>query len=199
TIVTKDELEAFLQKVPATVPVLVDEAYFDFVTDSSYATTVPWLGRFPNLIVARTFSKVYGMAGMRLGYALGSPEIIAALRRHITPMNANTAVLRAAAASFGDAAHVADQRHKMIATRDWLCAELKKDGRSYIPSHANFLMVDLGGDVQPAIAAFRERNILVGRKFPSMGNWMRITIGTPAEMQAFMAGLRAIVPVSAAA
>lgn len=197
TIVSKDELEAFLQKVPSSVPVLVDEAYYDFVIDPTYATTVPWIGRFPNLIVARTFSKVYGMAGMRLGYALGTPEMIAGLSRHKTPMDANDAVLRAANASFGDADHIADQRKKMISTRNWLCDELKKDGRSYIPSHANFVMIDLGGDVQPSIAAFRERNILVGRKFPSMGNWLRVTIGTPKEMQAFMAGLRAIVPATA--
>jgi len=197
TIVSKEELQAFMQQVPATVPVLVDEAYYDFVTDPSYATVVPWIAQYPNLIVARTFSKVYGLAGMRLGYALGSAEMISALRRYRLGMNANVGVLRAALASFADAAHVADQRQKMIACRTWLCGELDRDHRAYIPSHANFLMIDLGRDVHPVIGAFAERKILVGRKFPSMGNWMRITIGKPAEMQAFMAGLRAIVPSAA--
>jgi len=105
------------------------------------------------------------MAGMRLGYALGSPALIAAMRRYKLGMNANVAVLRAAMASFGDATHVADQRRRMVSTRD----------------------------VEPVIAAFRQRNMVVGRKFPSMPNWLRITVGTPSEMQAFMTNLRAIV------
>lgn len=192
TIVSLKELDDFLQKVPPTVPVLVDEAYFDFVTDPNYGTVVPWLGRYPNLIVARTFSKVYGLAGMRLGYALSSPDMIARMRPHKLGMNANVAVLRAALASFGDSAHVSDQRKRMIACRDWTCSELKKDGRTFIPSHGNFLMLNLGRDVAPVIAAFRERNILVGRKFPSMDTWLRITVGKPSEMQAFMNVLRQV-------
>lgn len=198
TIVSLDELKGFLDAVPASVPVLVDEAYYDFVTDPSYGTVVPWIARYPNLIVARTFSKVYGMAGLRLGYALGSREIIARMRPHKLPIDANAAALAAGLASFADSAHIADQRQKMISTRDWLVAQLKHDGRNYIPSHANFMMVQMGTDVAPVIRAFRERKILVGRKFPSMPTWMRITIGKPQEMQAYMAGLRAIVPAASA-
>ena len=198
TIVSLAELRAFLDRVPARVPVLVDEAYYDFVDDPAYGTVAPWLSRYPNLIVARTFSKVYGMAGLRLGYALGSPGMIAALRRHKLPMNANQAALAAALACFNDRAHIADQRRRMFAARNWLYAELRKDGRRYIPSQGNFVMIDLATDVEPVVAAFRRRNILVGRKFPAMGTWLRITIGTPAEMRAFMAGLRAIVPARAA-
>ncbi|MGH9415121.1 MAG: pyridoxal phosphate-dependent aminotransferase [Terriglobales bacterium] len=198
TIVSLQELKGFLDAVPSSVPVLVDEAYYDFVTDSSYGTVVPWIERYPNLIVARTFSKVYGMAGLRLGYALGSRQIIARLRAHKLPINANAAALAAALASFGDAAHVADQRRKMIVTRDWLVGELKHDHRAYVPSHANFMMVQMGTDVAPIIRAFRERGILVGRKFPSLPTWMRITIGKPQEMQAYMTALRAIVPAASA-
>jgi histidinol-phosphate aminotransferase len=83
-------------------------------------------------------------------------------------------------------------------TRRWLCQELQKDGRRYIPSEANFVMIDVGGDVRPVIDAFRKKNILVGRKFPSMPNWLRISIGTQNEMATFVAGLREIVPAAAA-
>ena len=83
-------------------------------------------------------------------------------------------------------------------TRDWLCRELERDGRRYIPSHANFLMVDVGGDVQPLIDSFRQRRILVGRKFPSLPNWLRVSMGTKPEMQAFVDALRAIAPARAA-
>ncbi|HXR97946.1 MAG TPA: aminotransferase class I/II-fold pyridoxal phosphate-dependent enzyme [Terriglobales bacterium] len=193
TIVSLDELDAFMKAVPATLPVLVDEAYFDFVADPGYGTVYPWIARYPNLMVARTFSKVYGMAGMRLGYALGSPQNIAAMGTYKLGMNANVAVLQAAMASFGDKAHVADQQKKMIATREWLYAELKKDGREYIPSHGNFVMINLKQDIAPTIVAFRERGILVGRKFPPMDTWLRVTVGKPEEMQAFVTGLRQIV------
>ena len=87
----------------------------------------------------------------------------------------------------------------MNETRRWLCAELDRDERRYIPSHANFVMIDVHGDVAPVIHAFRERGILVGRKFPALPNWLRISIGTPEEIRAFVAGLRAIVPAEKAA
>ena len=86
----------------------------------------------------------------------------------------------------------------MNGTRRALCAELERDGRRIIPPHANFVMIDLGRDVTPVIAAFRDRKIRVGRKFPSMPTWLRVSVGTASEMAAFLAALREIVPVPAA-
>jgi len=148
--------------------------------------------------VVRTFSKVYGMAGMRLGYAVASKANAEALRAHAAWSNANAAVLAASLASLAEPDHVPRQRSINRETRDWLCRELERDGRRYIPSHANFLMIDVGGDVTPFIEAFRERRILVGRKFPSLPNWLRVSMGTKPEMQAFVDGLRAIAPARAA-
>lgn len=105
--------------------------------------------------------------------------------------------MTAAIVSLGDPDHVADQRQRINGTKKWLYGELEKDGRTYIPSHANFMMIDVGSDVAPMIRAFAARNILVGRKFPSMANWMRVSMGTPDEMQKFMAAFREIVPKSA--
>ena len=198
TIVTKDELAFFLERVPRTVSILVDEAYHHFVDDPRYASALEWLDKTPNLVVVRTFSKVYGMAGMRLGYAVSSKENAEALRAHAAWSNANAAVLAAALASLAESDHVPRQRSINRETRDWLCRELERDGRRYIPSHANFLMVDVGGDVQPLIDSFRERRILVGRKFPSLPNWLRVSMGTKPEMQAFVDALRAIAPARAA-
>jgi histidinol-phosphate aminotransferase len=194
TFVTRDELLAFLERVPAATKVVVDEAYFHFADDARYASADQWLGRFPNLLVVRTFSKVFGLAGMRLGYAVGSAEAIAAMQRHRVYSNGNAAVLEAALASLGDSAHVEEQRRRNARTRSWLYAELTKDGRRYIPSQANFVMIGIGSDVKPVIQAFRDRGIMVGRRFPSMEDWLRITIGTPEEMRAFVAALREIVP-----
>ena len=198
TIVAKDELAFFLDRVPRTVSILVDEAYHHFVDDPRYASAFEWIDRAPNLVVVRTFSKVYGMAGMRLGYAVSSRENAEALRAHAAWSNANAAVLAAALASLAEPEHVPRQRSINRGTRDWLCRELEQDGRRYIPSHANFLMIDVGGDVQPLIDSFRERRILVGRKFPSLPNWLRVSMGTKPEMQAFVDALRAIAPARAA-
>jgi histidinol-phosphate aminotransferase len=194
TIVPGDALQAFLARVPATATVVVDEAYHHFVEDPAYASAAGWLDRFPNLVVARTFSKIYGLAGMRLGYAIGSKAKCDELRRQAFFSPANAAVLAAALASLDDEAHVADQRRKLNGTRHWLCAELDKDGRRYMPSETNFVMIHLGTDVTPVIEAFKQRGILVGRRFPPLPDWLRISIGTQAEIEVFAAALKEIVP-----
>jgi len=195
TIVTRDELADFIPRVPSTTLILVDEAYFHFAENPQYGSVIDWIGKHPNLMVARTFSKIYGMAGMRLGYAVGSRENIAAMHDQILRDNGNAAVLAAALASLGDKDYVASSRARMNATRRWLAAQLAQDGRSFIPSEANFMMIDMGTDVAPIIEQFRARNILVGRRFPSMSNYLRVTIGTQPETEAFVAALREIAPV----
>jgi len=198
TIVTRDEFTLFLERVPRTVAILVDEAYHHFVDDPRYASALDWIDKAPNVVVVRTFSKVYGMAGMRLGYAVASKENAEALRAHAAWSNANAAVLAAALASLAETDHVPRQRSINRETRDWLCRELERDGRRYIPSHANFVMIDAGGDVAPLIESFRQRRIFVGRKFPSLSNWLRVSMGTKPEMQAFVDALRTIAPARAA-
>jgi histidinol-phosphate aminotransferase len=197
TIVTREELGSFFERAPQFAFILVDEAYHHFVEDPRYASAFEWVRspwRFPNLIVVRTFSKIYGMAGMRLGYAVSTKENIAAMREHVIWNNTNAAVLEAALACLADPDHVPRHRRLNNDTRRWLCRELEKDQRRYIPSETNFVMIDVGGDVQPLIEEFRKRGILVGRKFASLANWLRVSIGTRQEMETFLAGLRAIVP-----
>lgn len=199
TIVSGDELAAFVSRVPRTTMILVDEAYHDFVEAPAYRSAVELLPRAPNVIVARTFSKIFGLAGMRLGYAVASTDVTRALARRASWDNVNAAALSAALACLADPGLVPRRRRELNDTRRWLCGELDREGRRYIPSHANFVMIDLQADVAPVIHAFRERKILVGRKFPSMPNWLRISIGRPEEMRAFVAGLRAIHPARSAA
>jgi histidinol-phosphate aminotransferase len=193
TIVGADEIGAFLARVPPTATILIDEAYHHFVEDKSYRTSLEWLERYPNVIVVRTFSKIYGLAGMRLGYAVASRENAEALRAQGIWSNGNAAVLAAAVASLADGAAMEERRRVMNDTRRWLCDELRKDGRRYMPSQANFVMIHLGRDVAPLIEAFKARGMLVGRKFPSLPEWLRISIGTRGETAAFLEGLRALV------
>lgn len=197
TIVIREELAEFFKRVPDSTIILVDEAYHHYVEDPRYASAFEWMGKPPNLIVTRTFSKVYGLAGMRLGYAVASRDLIRAMNRHLLEDNANAPVLSAALASLGDADHATRQRRLNNDTRQWLCAELAKDGRRTIPSQTNFVMIDIGSDVRPVIEQFRARGILVGRQFPSLGNWLRVSIGTRQEMEAFLGAFRAIVPATA--
>ncbi len=199
TIVSSAELAAFLERVPRTATVLVDEAYHHFVEDKSYGTVIPSIAKHPNLVVARTFSKIYGLAGMRMGYAVATKENADALRDQQIWSNGNAAVLAAAVASIEDAGHVTQQRDALNGTKRYLCDAFAKDGRRFIPSHANFVMVEVGSDVTPVIAAFKAQGIHVGRKFPTMETWLRISIGTQAETEAFVAALRTIVPARRAA
>jgi histidinol-phosphate aminotransferase len=198
TIVTRDELSAFVQAVPPTTLIVVDEAYYDFADDPRYASAVEFIAAHPNVIVARTFSKIYGMAGMRLGYAIGAKEPIARLREQLLQDNGNAAVLQAALASLADQDHVATCRAQLNGTRQWLCAELTKDSRPFIPSQANFVMLDMGTDVKPIIELFRARNVIVGRRFAAMPDFLRVSVGTQPETAAFLAALREIAPAKSA-
>ncbi|HYK41631.1 MAG TPA: histidinol-phosphate transaminase [Thermoanaerobaculia bacterium] len=198
TIVSGDELDAFYARVPSSAIILVDEAYHHFVENPKYRSAVDSIGKFPNIVVARTFSKIYGMAGLRLGYAVASRENAEILRRNASWNNVNAAALDIALANLADPDHVPRERKKLNDTRRWLCAELDKDGRRYIPSETNFLMIHVGRDVAPLIGEFRAKKILVGRKFPSLSDWLRVSIGKPEETAAFLAALRQMVPARAA-
>jgi histidinol-phosphate aminotransferase len=199
TIVSGDEFQAFLAQVPSSTTVVVDEAYHHFVEASSYRSALDTIERFPNVIVTRTFSKIYGMAGMRLGYSISTEANAQALRAQAAWGNVNAAVLAAAVASLGDDGLVARQRDTLNGTRRWLCAGLAGDGRRIITSEANFVMIETGSDVKPVIGAFEARGIRVGRRFAAMPTWLRVTIGSPGETRAFLEAFRSIVPPRAAA
>jgi histidinol-phosphate aminotransferase len=199
TIVDSEQLEDFFKRLPPTCIVLVDEAYHHFVENPRYKSVLELPTRHDNVVVTRTFSKIYGMAGMRLGYAVASASNAERLRQHASWDNTSQAALAMGLASLSDANVVATNRRVLNQTRRWLCDELVRDRRRYIPSETNFVMIDVGGDVLPVREAFRERGIQVGRKFPSMPNWLRVSIGKPEEMEAFVAALRAISPRRAAA
>ncbi len=194
TIVTRTELEGFIARVPRSMMVVIDEAYHDFVEDPRYASSDALIASAPNVVVVRTFSKIHGLAGMRLGYSLSSPAIAAALQRHRLPTNINAAVLDAGLASLRDPAYLEAQRKRFNDTKRWLCEQLERDGRRYIPSETNFVMTDTGSDVGPLVDAFKARGMLVGRRFPSMPTWQRVSIGTPEQIATFVDLLRELSP-----
>jgi histidinol-phosphate aminotransferase len=173
--------------------VLIDEAYHHYVDTDSYESTIPLIERFPNLIVARTFSKIYGMAGLRCGYAVAQPGLIRTMRTRRTMDSVNIMALVAANASLADATHVDEGRKRNGAVKKYVCSELDKSGFSYIPSHANFMMIDLRREVRPVISDLRQRGVEVGRVFPALPNFLRVTIGTQPEMETFIKEFRTVI------
>ncbi|MBV8200943.1 MAG: histidinol-phosphate transaminase [Acidobacteria bacterium] len=193
TITPKAELRALLAKVPERTVVLVDEAYFHFVDDPDFESVVPLVASHPNLVVTRTFSKIYGMAGLRCGYAVAQPAVIARLRDHQAFDSVNVLALAAARASLRDQEQVSRGRRLNREVRAAVCAELDHLGFATLPSAANFMMIDLRRPVRPVIQALRQRGVEVGREFPALPHHLRVTIGTAEQMQAFLAAFGQVV------
>src|SRR5205085_8431880 len=192
SLTPKTELRAFITQMPRQTTVLVDEAYHHYAESGDYESVIPLVESHPNLIVARTFSKIYGMAGLRCGYCVAQPEMIERLRTQQTWDSANIMALVAARASLQDQAHVTEGRRLNSTIKQQVCAEIERMKFTYIPSDANFLMIDLRRDVRPLIKAMREQRVEVGRFFPALPTYMRVTIGTRADMQAFLTALRQV-------
>jgi histidinol-phosphate aminotransferase len=190
SITPKGELSAFLAKVPPETIVLVDEAYHHFVETTDYESVIPLVKDHPNLIVARTFSKVYGMAGLRCGYCVAQPDKIERMRAEQSWDSVNIMAIVAALASLGDNSQVENGRAKNSEVRKLVCGELDRMKYTYIPSQANFMMIEMRREVKPIIAAFKDRKVQVGRLFPSLPNHLRVTIGTKPQMERFLAAFK---------
>ncbi|HKP35938.1 MAG TPA: aminotransferase class I/II-fold pyridoxal phosphate-dependent enzyme [Pyrinomonadaceae bacterium] len=192
SITPKVELRDFISKVPGSTMILVDEAYHHYADSADYESVVPLVNQYPNLIVARTFSKIYGMAGLRCGYGVAQRETIQRLRPHQTWDSMNIMALAAAIASLNDASHVGAGAQRNRETRNMLSGELEKMGYKHIPSQANFMMIDVKQPVSPLIAELKTRGVEVGRLFPALPNYMRVTIGKKSEIETFLAAFREV-------
>jgi len=193
SLTPKGEVRSFLERAPAGTRVLVDEAYFHYAGSGDYESVIPQIKDRPNLVVARTFSKVYGMAGLRLGYAIAQPETIQQLLTQSVWDNVNIMALTAGRASLGDSAHVERSRRLNRETRGYVVSSLNAMGYQTIPSETNFLMADLGRDVGSVIDALKQRGVEPGRRFPAMPSHLRVTIGTRPQMEAFLGALRKVM------
>jgi histidinol-phosphate aminotransferase len=193
SLTPKAEVRSFLERAPAGTRVLVDEAYFHYAESGDYESVIPQIKDRPNLVVARTFSKVYGMAGLRLGYAIAQPETIRQLLAQHVWDNVNIMALVAAQASLGDPAHLERSRRLNRDTRAYVVSSLKSMGYPCLPTETNFLMADLRRDVGPVIDALKVRGVEVGRRFAALPNCLRVTVGTRPQMEAFLGALRGVV------
>jgi histidinol-phosphate aminotransferase len=191
TLTPAAELRALLDRVPPGVTVLVDEAYHHYAEGQpGYESMAPLIAAKPNLMVARTFSKIFGMAGLRCGYAVGNPERIRALREQRPWDSVNLMAIAAAQAALGDKAHIERSRSLNAGLRDWTARELERLGYPALHSAANFVMAELRRDVAPVIAALAKNGVEVGRRFSAMPTHLRVTVGTESDMRAFMIAFR---------
>ena len=182
---------------PDTV-VLIDEAYHDYVTDPAYESAIPLALETPNVFVTRTLSKAYGMAGMRVGYAIGRAETIKPLEKLKMPYNISVFAIAAAIAALSDAKHIEQERDRNTKVRAFTIKALDELGCKSAVSHGNFLFVDVGRPAKQFREACAKQGVVVGRDFPPFEKThVRISIGTMDEMQKAAAVFRSVLrPVS---
>ncbi len=193
SITPRGKVRAFLDALPASSMALVDEAYHHYVDSPDYESVIPLVKTHPGLIVARTFSKIYGMAGLRLGYAVAQPAVIKKLSAQGAFDSVNVIALAAARASLADAGHVAEGVKRNAATKTQVLAELRRLGYQALPSQTNFVMIDTRKQVLPTIKALRDRGVQVGRLFPALPQHLRVTLGRPEQMKRFLEAFAAVM------
>jgi histidinol-phosphate aminotransferase len=189
-----DALEAFIRTVPPKVIVVLDEAYWHYQDPALRPDARAWLERYPNLVVARTFSKIHGLASLRLGYALSHPAVADLMNRVRQPFNVNSLALVAGEAALDDEDFVRRSVELNRAQRARLERELKALGLAVLPSQANFLAVGFGREAAPVHQGLLERGVIV-RPLASyeMPQFLRVTVGNEAENTRFLAALKQVL------
>lgn len=183
------EVRAFLEMVPADVVVVLDEAYNEYLPPAERVDTATWIADFPNLVVTRTFSKIFGLAGLRVGYALASAEIADLMNRVRQPFNVNNLAIAAAVAALDDQLFVAESYELNRRGMEQLVAGLKRLKLEYIPSHGNFVTFK-AGDGATVNQKLLKQGVIV-RPIGGYGlpEWLRVTIGTEPENARFLEAL----------
>ncbi|MEJ2683123.1 MAG: histidinol-phosphate transaminase [Candidatus Sulfobium sp.] len=185
TINRKDEFDRMMAKMPDNLIVVVDEAYFEYVSDPGYADSMKHLHSDRNVLILRTFSKMYGLAGLRLGYGVAKREILADMNRLREPFNTNSIAQKAGIAALGDDEHLRRSREVNESGKEYLYRRLGEMGMSYVPTEANFIYMPVAG-----APALYEKLLRLGVIVRPMGpDSLRVTIGLPEENRRFIEAL----------
>lgn len=197
TFLQPEAIEAFLDKVPSDIVVVIDEAYNEYLDASIQYDSTEWVRKYPNLLVSRTFSKAYGLAGLRVGFGLAQTEVTDLLNRVRQPFNVNALAQAAAVAALQDHAFLEKSAKINADGYRYLTESFDAMGLAYVPSHGNFVLVKVGQDKEAGTRVNLEllkRGIIV-RPVNAYGlqEWLRISIGLPEENRAFVDALKAIL------
>jgi len=186
TIVSDDELRAFLNDVPTHVLVVLDEAYREFVDAAEYSDGVELLKSYSNLLVLRTFSKVYGLAAHRIGYGVGSPEVIQFMNQIREPFNTTRLAQAGALGSLKDDAFVASCKEHNLEGIRYITEQFDRLGLSYFPAHGNFILVDAKRPSGEVFDAMLRKGVIVKGRWANYPTYIRVSVGTPEQNAAFI-------------
>lgn len=194
TWLTEAEVRAFLDQVPERIIVVLDEAYTEYVSESEFPDGITLLKDYPNLVVTRTFSKAYGLAGLRVGYSVSNPQVADILNRIRQPFNVNMMAQEAAIAALADADYLQQGVELNQQGMAYLTSEFERLGLDYIPSVGNFVCVDVGREAGPVDKALLQEGVIVRPVGAyQMPNHLRISIGTMAENKRFIEALEKVL------
>ncbi len=189
TMNTQKEMGAFMARVPKDAIVVVDEAYFEYVTNPEYPDTFKYFKDGRNIIILRTFSKIYGLAGLRIGYGFAPARLVDLMNRVRAPFNTNSIAQAAALAALSDDEHVKESVRVNEGGKKYLYAELTKMGVDYLPTQANFIWIDLHSDARKLYDALLRKGVIVRPMGPTR---IRVTIGLMKENERFVKALREV-------
>jgi histidinol-phosphate aminotransferase len=183
----------FVKSLPANVLVVLDEAYETFIDVDDFPKSIAAIGN-DNVIIMKTFSKVYGLAGLRIGYALGVPELIAAMEKVRQPFNTNMLAQAGAIAVLDDKKFIKKTRKAILEGKKYLYEEFRKMGIAYVPSVANFILFDCGRETTAFFRSCLKFGVIVrDMKQYGLNNYIRVTIGTKKENQRFVKVLKKVL------
>jgi histidinol-phosphate aminotransferase len=194
TMLEREEIESFLERVSDEVLVIVDQAYQEYITAEDPFDGIELLEKYPNLMLMRTFSKAYGLAGMRIGYALADPELIDYLNRIRGPFNVNRLAQKAAVTALESESHLEICQNLNNKEKEFLYQKFEELGLEYIETEANFMMVDTGMPAAEVFKELQQRGVIIrpGHQF-GMESWIRVTIGTRADNEYFIRNLKKVL------
>jgi len=192
TMNTKIEMDRFMARVPDHVLVAVDEAYFEYVTHADYPDSLDYLHADKNVLALRTFSKIYGLAGLRIGYGITTPVIAELMNKVRQPFNTNSLAQVGALAALADRKHVEKSVSNNIEGKKFICQSFDQLGITYYPTETNFVMFETSQDGRELYSSLLKKGVIIR---PMGGNRLRVTIGLPEENKRFMAELEAILKV----
>ncbi|WP_219836547.1 histidinol-phosphate transaminase [Paenibacillus sp. R14(2021)] len=193
TIVREDELAAFVRQVPDNIIVALDEAYYEYVTDEEYPDSLSLLKNFKNVILLRTFSKIYGLASLRIGYGVGHPDLIRMVNQVREPFNTTRFAQAAAVASLADTDFLNSCRARNAEGKAYLYGQFDRLGLRYYEAHGNFIMVDVKLESGKAFDGLLRRGIISRARWKHHPTYIRITIGSQEQNEAFVAALEAVL------
>jgi len=196
TMVNQEQAREFLKKVPETCLVVFDEAYYEYITRQDFPDSIRLLADHPHLIILRTFSKIYGLAGLRVGYGIGHPELVAAIRKVRLPFNVGLLAQIACQAALDDVKHVEASRQMNDQGREYLYCQFEQMGLFYLPSEGNFIFIDPGLDSDRMFLEMQRMGVIV-RPIKNYGfpTALRVTVGTPRQNRKLIRSLKKAIGI----